>query len=222
MVSGAVAVVNHAFIGLSQHGDLRDRVRFARRPLAVSSSMLLSVFVPLILLLGCGAVLAGRRLTGWTDPLAACAPGERVLAVIRPDAEVVLLLGALGLAAGAVAVSLGGAVLGSAAQVPLTLILLLVGLPRASGWFASLRCAWIVTDRRLIAGRALEVPLSDLLGLRILPLSVEVEARGDRLLRLPALINAAPAAHAIRAAALAHRSGLVVPITDFPRRIAVL
>lgn len=180
--------------------------------------MVMVIFVCLPLVLACGAVVAGRHGGIWPEIAPVLPPGEQVLAVIRPDAEVGLLLGALGSAGAGLALCLSGALFGPGALLPSAVILSLVALPVAAEWVGMLRRTWVLTDRRLIADHGPEVALDDLARLRILPLAVEVRTRGDRLLRLPALVNPGPAAQAIQSAARARQVATMGPIMDFPRR----
>jgi hypothetical protein len=187
--------------------------------------MVMTVLVPLSLFLACLAVVCGRHVRSrnsvgpWAvlrrddaaparsrpDMLKAVGPGERVLAILRPDLELGLSLTALAAVAAGMILSLGSVVFGPDALVPLALSLVCLLSPPALSLFYALRRAWIVTDCRLIAGPALELPLSDLTDLRILPLAVEVRGTGGRCLRLSVLADATTAATAIRAAAIAHR-----------------
>jgi hypothetical protein len=151
------------------------------------------------------AVLAGRRPRP-ARPSPPVGPGERVIAVLRPDPDLGLSLAALGTAAGGLVLGLATLALGPASGVPLTLALGILAAPVAAEWVTALRRAWVVTDRRLIAGHGLEVALSDLTLVRILPAALEVEARGSglpRRLRLTALADPRPAARTIQAAARA-------------------
>jgi hypothetical protein len=174
--------------------------------------MLPVVLIVLAMGLTLAAVLAGRcrpaaLARSVARPLAG-PPGERVVAVMRPDPEVGLSMAALGAAGFGLVLVLAALAFGAEAGLPLALALGVFALPLAADWAGQLRRAWVLTDRRLIAGRGLEVPLADLTRVRILPLAVEIEARGARRLRLPALANPTVAGRVIHAAALARaRSG---------------
>lgn len=178
--------------------------------------MLAALAIVLAMGLTLAAVLAGRRVRHLGVGRLRPPPGERVVAVIRPDPEVGLSVAALGAAGFGGLLALGAFAFGADGGLPLGLALGLVALPVAADWAGQLRRAWVLTDRRLIAGQGLEVPLADLTRVRILPLAVEIEARGDRRLRLPALVNPAVAGRAIHAAALARRQGAALHDDGFP------
>jgi hypothetical protein len=170
--------------------------------------MLLTAVLSVCVLLTLMALRLGRDPLAWPRARLPDLPqGERVLAVIRPDPEVGFSLAALGLTGYGLAVALLTLLLGSDALLPAALALGLLATPLAVDRVCMMRRAWVVTERRLIAGPALDLPLADLVRVRILPLAVEVEGRGNRRLRLPALVNPAPAGRLIHDAATGRLPG---------------
>lgn len=174
--------------------------------------MLLTSVVSICVLLTWMALRLGRDPRAWPPARLPELPrGERVLAVIRPDPEIGFAIAGLGLALYGMLVGGLSVMLGGDALLPAALALGILATPLAIDGIWLMTRVWVVTERRLIAGPALDLPLADLTRVRILPLAVEVEGRGNRRLRLPALVNAAPAGRLIHAAASGRLPALVNP-----------
>lgn len=183
--------------------------------------VVLSIIAALSLIVA--AVLAGRYRQH-RPALPAVGKGERVLAVIRPDAELVLSVVALHSAVVGLVLGIASLLLGDAAEVPLALSLAILAAPVAAERMRRLGVIWVVTDRRLIAGPGLEVALADLARLRLHAAALEVETRAappgpaqagrraaPRCLRLESLVDPAAAARAICNAARAQGAAPLFP-----------
>ncbi|MBN8290691.1 hypothetical protein JI664_01820 [Rhodobacter sp. NTK016B] len=165
------------------------------------------IIVSLGLLLGLALLLPGlepvRRafLTPAPDP--ALAPGECVIADLRPDARVLILLGAL-LIAGTIGAALTEEILLGAPRDIALLTLLPFSTALAIHLACQTRCHWRLTDRRVITALGASLPLGEIGRITVGPMLVRLDGHGTQSLRLTGLADAHGAAQLIRDSLPAH------------------
>lgn len=162
--------------------------------------MLLSASVP-ILLFALALTLPGlapvRRAFAERHPPPALAPGETLLAEIRPASAMLATL-CLALAGALLAVALALQLLAGARPIAALLPLGPFAVAALAWLGLEARARWLVTDRRVITRLGASLPLHEIARIRVGASSLRLDGRGAQSLRLIGLADARGAACLIR------------------------
>ncbi|PWE28468.1 hypothetical protein C4N9_10750 [Pararhodobacter marinus] len=138
-----------------------------------------------------------RRAFLAPPPVPALAPGETLIAELRPDPRVLMLLSGLLIAATMAGALAEQMLLGAPREIALLTLLPFSGALaiRLAGLS---RCRWRLTDRRVITALGASLPLSEIGRIAVGPMLIRLDGRGVQSLRLAGLADAHGAARLIR------------------------
>jgi len=164
---------------------------------AVSAEILILLSLALALLWRLPGLAPIRQAFLTRRPALILAPGERILAQIRPDPRMLGLLALILLAATMTAALAEQLAFGAGPAVSYLLLapFLLAGLAYLAQAAGS---RWTVTDRRIITDLGASLPLVEIGRIAVAPARLRLDGRGSQSLRLTGLADAHGAARMIR------------------------